>query len=197
MAFEMQSAQVKPTVQGAPVVQGAIVTQPGAVAGDIQAKVHGLVRNGLQIIHVADAVAYMKSLTPEQKTTDKFTGDYACKPKSSCCRSCCPCASMCRSKNIQCSKNCVWMVPCPFFCFFCWCLCEREREYGSWVTRDKNGAKTGEVMLIDYERGTMAFYATACCKDKNGNTNMCTCDPALQSEPDYYCIKSGATDGPL
>ena len=195
--MEMQEVGSKVSPQAVPVVQGVVMAQPGAVAGDIQSKVHGLVRNGLQIITSADAEAYMRSLTPEQKATKNFTGYYACRPKSNCCRTMCPCASMCRAKNIQCSKNCVWIAPCPFFCFFCCCLCEREPNYGAWVTRDKNGVKTGEVMLIDHERGTMAFYASACCKDRNGNASMCTCDPALQSTPDYYCVKDGATDSTL
>eukprot|EP00937_MAST-01D_sp_MAST-1D-sp2_P003249 g3249.t1 len=185
----MQGGQVVPTVSGVVVAQ-----QPGAVAGDIQAKVHGLVRNRLQIVTSADAEAYMRSLTPDQKATDKFLGYHSCKPKSACCKGFCPCASMCGAQNVKCNDNCVWMIPCPFFCFFCCCSCEREANYGSWVTRDKHGAKTGEIMLIDHERGTMAFYSVACCTSKSGSGGCCSCDPALQSEPDYYCVKSGATD---
>lgn len=61
-------------------------------------------------------------------------------------------------------------IPLPWSCFICTC----EREGNGWVMRDKHGAKTGEVLLVDEERGTVACYRTVCCSKE------------MIEEPDSY-----------
>jgi hypothetical protein len=64
-----------------------------AAAAEIQAKVHGMVRSG-QSVTYWDAVAYGRSLTPEQKAPAKFDGYRSMHAKSCrlgyCSKVCCP-----------------------------------------------------------------------------------------------------------
>ena len=54
------------------LVDGVVVEQPSA--DSVQRKVHGLLRDGLQIVSVAEGESYMRSLTTEQKAVGKWAG---------------------------------------------------------------------------------------------------------------------------
>ena len=57
------------------------------------------------------------------------------------------------------------------------CMSCEETGDNSWVNRDKNGIKTGEIVLVDSEEGTIAFYGTRCCSEE------------LEEKPQCYCYK--------
>jgi hypothetical protein len=164
-----------------PVMQGVVVSaQPVAVA-DIQAKVHGLVRNGKQSVHSDDAWAYARSLTPEQASVRNHAGCKRCHNQKCCCPFpgglCCMYVVPCKDGGGACGKDCLCMPCCvagiclPLYSCLC-CSCERSDN--AWVTRDKHGVMTGAIFLIDHEEGTLACYSVKCCTTQ------------LKDEPDCY-----------
>ena len=72
------------------------------------------------------------------------------------------------------------------FCFPCLfpfpfpCLCSIEREGAQWITRGKYGEKTGALMIVDEEKGTIANF---------GVKPPCTGE--LCDEPFCYCKRVG------
>jgi len=67
---------------------------------------------------------------------------------------------------------CLWgfwslcYVPCPLAPLVT-CLC---KDGDSYIT-EKAGMKTGELLLVDDESGTLAFYGEGC----GGETSPCWC----------------------
>ena len=182
-----------PVVQGStviPVVQGTIVsTQPGAVQSvqSIQQQVHSLLRNGLQSVPADLALQYAATLTPEQASPSyaPARGYHKCVSKQACCKFFCPvdgCVGAyfcgCCNDRCLCFPCCTCGIALPLYSCLC-CSCERDGN--TWVTRDKHGNRTGQIILLDHERGTLAFYGVKCCTTQ------------LQTEPQCYCVKSGAS----
>merc|ERR1712129_564602 len=80
---------------------------------------------------------------------------------------CCPCPS------------CLWMPHFPFCCLPVCCECQRNPETGAFIKRSRFGAYIGENLLVDSERGTIAYYTHDAC-----------CSRTLQQEPSCYCVRA-------
>ena len=186
------------------LVDGMVVEQPSADA--VQRKVHGLLRDGLHIVSVAEGESYMRSITTEQKAVGKWAGYHTCYPKrrGGLWANCpggvfgawfvpCECAA----------GPCLWTPICPICCFPCCCYCERAPDTGAFIRhtliyslvithipgfirsdrdskRGDYGEYQGQYLLLDHERGTIGCYNAVCCTDR------------LIEEPDCYCVRRGA-----
>ena len=160
------------------LVDGAVVEQPSADA--VQRKVHGLLRDNLQVVSVAEGESYMRSLTTEQKAVGKWAGYHTCYPKRrDGCWANCP-GGLCGAWFVPCGESCLWTPICPICCFPCCCYCERAPDTGAFVQRGRYGEYQGEYLLLDHERGTIGCYAAVCCTNR------------LNAEPDCYCVRRGA-----
>jgi hypothetical protein len=155
-----------------------VKSQPNQIDVDrFQEKVHAAVRDR-RPVHSADARRYVATLTPEQQESIK--GMKYCHPLPGCWGfRYCVCAYFMTLWNCCLFYPCAFMGIClPFYSCLC-CSCERGAEagegFGAWVTRDKHGLKTGEIILIDHERGTLVAYSTQCCSRE------------LRDEPQCYC----------
>ena len=141
---------------------------------EIQAKVHDIVRKG-GTLHSNDALAYSRSLTPEQASILHLEGCHHCVAVT-------PCGAVpgpvC-TYNFACSDTCLCFPCCflgmclPVYSCLC-CTCERA-ESGAWITRGEGGVKMGEIIVVDYEQGTLAHYGAKCCSDD------------LEDDPGCYC----------
>ena len=61
------------------------------------------------------------------------------------------------------------------------CLCcHCERRDNSWIIRNKHGIQSA-IILVDHERGTLAFYS-----------EKCGAKGQLRENPDCYCVKCDA-----
>ena len=84
--------------------------------------------------------------------------------------------------NCACNNDCLCFPCCCFPCFMtpcnlCGCAVERERDGShTWVTRDKHGRRTGAIMIVDHEKGTIAHYGTKCCSTELDDTPACYCE---------------------
>ena len=72
------------------------------------------------------------------------------------------------------STGCILGIPLAICCVF-WGSCERDGN--GWVTRDKHGVKTGEVLVLD-EQGTHAYYSLKCCSNHFNETPCCVAKKA-------------------
>lgn len=121
------------------------------------------------------ARAYTDGLGPGNVTADDIGGCYAYNFSG---------GLMC-AYNMVCNRDCVCHIPIflgipTALCFICLCLCERDGN--SWVMRDKNGFKTGEVLLVDKERRTWACYSLKCCSKEFKEKADCYADPCCEGK---------------
>ena len=72
------------------------------------------------------------------------------------------------------STGCILGIPLAICCVF-WGSCERDGN--GWVTRDKHGVKTGEILVLD-EQGTHAYYSLKCCSNHFNETPCCVAKKA-------------------
>ena len=118
-----------------------------------------------------DAMTYANTITFKK---DNHTGCYCV---YCFCGGClCPCGI---SKNHYCCTHPLWNEKCLCHsgCFFgipypC-CLCWGERERNVYVNRGKKGGRTGMLMVIDEERGTLGQYAMKLKEDTPCDTPCC------------------------
>lgn len=181
---------------GGPTVVTAQPTAAQPTAAAIQAKVHGLLRDGLRPVAVDDAWAYVRSLTPAQAHVRNHGGCHVCQPVT-----CCGCPGCVCTYNFAMGDGCLCpSAGVPFFfsrsvvtararagfpcCTLGVCLpvysclcCTCERKDNAWITRDKHGMMTGAIMLLDHERGTLAMYGVKCCTQ------------TFEEHPQCYCTK--------
>ena len=161
-----------------PAAPGVVTTQPmaaGPTPAEVQAKVHDIVRKG-GTLHSSDAMAYSKSLTPEQADIKNAEGCHYCVPVT-----CMGCPGCVCTYNVACNDTCLWFPCCLLgLCFpvYSWVCCSCERSENAWITRDKHGRKTGAIILVDYEKGTLAHYGVECCKQD------------LEASPQCYCKRA-------
>ena len=130
----------------------------------------------------ADAVKYARSV---EFSISDHTGCYV-----ACCLHCCgiscrgsPCGGMpcCCMYHRACGEDCLCTPWCiggvlPWPCLFCAC-----REGNTWVNRDKYGQISNKLVLVDKEKGTLAWY----CKE-------CACPwtkPELNQNPRFYLVR--------
>ena len=73
------------------------------------------------------------------------------------------------------STGCIWGIPLAFCCVF-WGSCERDGN--GWITRDKHGVRTGEILVLDRETGTHAYYTLKCCSTQFQETPCCVAKKA-------------------
>ena len=167
-----------------PDAQAAVTAKPGAplLGGganptDIQNKVHGLLRDGKwQIVPSEDALAYSRTLTPAQSNASnpRLLGCHKCRPVSCIGFTGCVC-----TYNFACGENCLCFPCCtmgivlPLYSCLCF-ICERSPD-NTWIARGENGMKTGELIVVDHERGTYAHYGGKCC----GGTHLMTPPSAI------------------
>ena len=83
----------------------------------------------------------------------------------------------CTHNCMLCNGKC-FCFPCIFPFLFPF-LCSGEREGAQWITRGKYGEKTGALMIVDEEKGTIANFGVKCCSQQ------------LQDEPFCYCKRVG------
>ncbi len=115
------------------LVDGVVVEQPSA--DSVQRKVHGLLRDNLQVVSVAEGESYMRSLTTEQKAVGKWAGYHTCYPKRrDGCWANCP-GGLCGAWFVPCGDSCLWTPISPICCFPCCCYCERAPDTGLRSTR--------------------------------------------------------------
>ena len=85
--------------------------------------------------------------------------------------------------NFPCSPSCLCFPCCtlgialPLFRCLC-CVCERSKD-NTWITRDNKGIKTGEVIIVDHERGTLAMHGAKCCSSELDAHPQCYCEKIL------------------
>jgi hypothetical protein len=72
------------------------------------------------------------------------------------------------------STGCISGIPLAT-CFVFWGSCERDGN--GWVTRDKHGNKTGEILVLD-NFGTHAYYSLQCCSNRFNETPCCVAKKA-------------------
>ena len=165
-------------VQAPPPV---ITAQPaGPAPAQVQEHVHALVReggscSGMKPLHSNDAMAYSRSLTPQQASIENVSGCHKCVPVT-----CVGFPGCVYTYNGACSEDCLWFPCCFLGCIptpwsICCCTCEREQN--AWITRDKHRRKTGYIVIVDHERGTLAHYGVKCCSEQ------------LEDHPQCYCVK--------
>ena len=141
---------------------------------------HALVRegnscSGMKPLHSNDAMAYSRSLTPQQASIENVSGCHKCVPVT-----CVGFPGCVYTYNGAFNEDCLWF-PCCFLGFIptpwsiCCCTCEREQN--AWITRDKHRRKTGYIVIVDHERGTLAHYGVKCCSEQ------------LEDHPQCYCVK--------
>ena len=164
---------IRHSVDGVPVADAP----PQEPTPELQRRVHELVR-GMRPLHGDDALAYSQSLTPQQTSTRNnrnLSGWHKCVPVT-----CVGFPGCVYTYNGACSDDCLWF-PCCFLGFIptpwsiCCCTCEREQN--AWITRDKHRRKTGYIVIVDHERGTLAHYGVKCCSEQ------------LEDHPQCYCVK--------
>jgi hypothetical protein len=140
---------------------------------EIQAKVHDIVRKG-GTLHSNDALAYSRSLTPEQASILHVEGCHYCVAVT-------PCGAVpgpvC-TYNFAYSDDCL-CFPCCFLgiCLPWWsllCFSDERAGSGRWM-KGKGKGKTGEIIVVDYEQGTLAHYGAKCCSED------------LEDAPECYC----------
>mmetsp|Transcript_20175 Transcript_20175/g.41189 ORF Transcript_20175/g.41189 Transcript_20175/m.41189 type:complete len:149 (-) Transcript_20175:62-508(-) len=128
-----------------------------------------IVRSGKGITG-RDAETYANTITFKK---ENHTGCYC----AYCfCGGClCPCGI---SRNHYCCTDPLWNEKCLCFsgCFFgipypC-CLCWGEREGNVYVNREK-GTRSGLLMVIDEERGTLGQYVMKSKEDTPCDTPCC------------------------
>ena len=138
----------------------AVVSQPVVVASgrDIQAKVHTLLRNGLQPVTSDDAWVYVRELTPAQAHISKYAGYHRCHPVSclpwlKCCLPCGPAGAYFMPLEFPIGGSCL-CFPCCFLgiclpIYSCLC-CTCERQDNAWITRDKNGYHNSDCRFVPF-----------------------------------------------
>ena len=165
---------------GVPSGPYVVTAQPGSDPAEVQARVHSTLRDGKWgVVTASDALAYSRTLTVAQASAQNpsLQGCHRCRPVS-----CCGFAGCVRTVNCACGPDCLWFpccflgCCCPIWSLIC-CVCEREKDgSNAWITRDKHGNKTGAVIVVDHERGTLAHYGVKGC-----------CNPELDPTPQCYC----------
>lgn len=163
-------------------VETVVKEQPRAMASqtkqEVHNRVHEIVRSG-QPLHAEDALVYSRTLSPEEQ--EKIQGCKYCAPKCSSWYRWAFDYCVCAYFLICCSGDCLWYncwfmgITLPVYGQIC-CSCERSID-STWVSRDKHGIKTGEIVVVDHERGTVAMYGSKCCSQE------------LRERPDCYCYK--------
>ena len=141
---------------------------------EIQAKVHDIVRKG-GTLHSSDALAYSRSLTPEQASILHLEGCHHCVAVTPCGAVPGPVCTY-NFAYSECSDDCLCFPCCflgiciPCYSLLCW-SCERTGS-GAWITQ-----KTikGQIIVVDYEQGTLAHYGAKCCSED------------LEDDPQCYC----------
>ena len=166
---------IRHSVDGVPVADAP----PQEPTPELQRRVHELVRAG-KPLHGDDAMAYSQSLTREQASirSGNVSGWHKCVPVT--------CVGF---------PGCVYTYNCAYpnehtFCFPCFllgfipipllpcCCCSCEREQNAWITRGgEYHEKTGYIVIVDHERGTLAHYGVECCSEH------------IEDRPACYCVK--------
>jgi hypothetical protein len=134
---------------GYPRTQTTMVTPPAPVSG--------MYNNVNNVVPHALAKRYSDAL-PRKVTAKDVAGCYA--------YSHCFGSSVLHTYHADCGPDCVCVCPCVCgvpTALCCVCLGQCERDGNGWVTRDKHGIRTGEMLVIDLEAGTHASYALQCC----------------------------------
>ena len=119
-------------------------------------------------------MAYSRSLTPEQASILHLEGCHYCVAVTSCGAVPGPVCTY----NFAYSDDCL-CFPCCFLgmclpVYSCLCCSGERAESGAWITRGEGGVKTGEIIVVDYEQGTLAHYGAFCSED-------------LEDDPQCYC----------
>ena len=114
------------------------------------------------------AKKYSDSWFPGEISAETIGGCYQLHARrdSSAARGClCLVCPLCLYQQ-KCSEDCVclwpflWGIPTALCCVVM-PMCEREEN--GWVMRDKQGIRTGELLVVDKNDGTYACYSLKCC----------------------------------
>jgi hypothetical protein len=69
----------------------------------------------------------------------------------------------------------LWHSGCFFGIPYPCCVCSGEREGNVYVSRAKSGGRTGMLMLIDEENGTLGKYGMKSSSDEPRDAPCCYC----------------------
>uniref|UniRef100_A0A7S0S737 Uncharacterized protein n=1 Tax=Mantoniella antarctica TaxID=81844 RepID=A0A7S0S737_9CHLO len=124
------------------------------------------------------ALAYADSFGPGGITARNVSGCYTYAGCGGLCVVCPTCVY-----QFPLSDDCVcgFSFLCGVPLLFPFCLCERKRN--NWVTRDKHGIKTGEVVVVDREMGTHLCYGVQCCSSTMDEFPFCVARRCCEGKP--------------
>ena len=180
MSAIVQAYQVaNASERGEPVMRVMTMEEAPKVVA-MRKEVEGTVRGGGCPPHKL-AKKYSDSWFPGEITSETIGGCYEIKGKTECCGLLCLMCPLCLY-NQRCSEDCVcvwpflWGIPTALCCILM-PMCERESN--GWVMRDKNGIRTGELLVVDKHGGEFACYSLKCCSSD------------FRQEPDCMGVKYG------
>jgi hypothetical protein len=169
----------------------------------------------LKDVRFERALAYARTLTAEQLHRRNFKGYRKCVPTSSdevccggyrkcpdgcvgfsifTCKQCCMKSSAKRAAHAGDGDDClcylvhVCGIPCVALGFPviwpCFWGSYSERHEGAWISEDDG--TTSACMLVDHERGTMAWYSAPTSKNPRGT--LAERAAFEQKIPGFYCV---------